>query len=119
MTTYRQKKCKRQHDFCQGDPPDFYALLLAARLIQGLGASCGSVLTQAMVREALNEHKRNHFFSMVGFVLAFAISLGPFLGGYLTQWFDWRANFSLLVLRLTLNGVKTHLLSRNNCVLYP
>jgi MFS family permease len=71
--------------------------LLLARLIQGFGASAGSVLTQAIARESLNEKRRHQFFSTAGFVLAFSIALGPFIGGYLTQWFNWRANFSLLL----------------------
>lgn len=72
--------------------------LLLARLLQGVGASCGSVLTQAIARESLPDKERHQFFSMQGFVLAFAISIGPFVGGYLTQWFGWRSNFMLLVL---------------------
>jgi Bcr/CflA subfamily drug resistance transporter len=74
---------------------NIYQLLLL-RCIQGLGASCGSVVTQAIAREALPETERHHFFSLSGFVLAFAITLGPFIGGYLTQWFSWSANFAFL-----------------------
>ena len=72
-------------------------LLLMVRLIQGLGASSGSVLTQTMARESLFDQKRHRFFSSVGFVIAFSIALGPFVGGYLTQWFGWRANFGFLL----------------------
>src|SRR5690606_24430457 len=46
---------------------------------------------------SLSDEKRHHFFAAAGFVLAFSIALGPFIGGYLTQWFNWRANFLLLV----------------------
>lgn len=73
-------------------------LLLMYRLLQGFGASCGSVLTQAIAREALNDQLRHRFFSAAGFVIAFSIALGPFLGGYLTQFFSWRANFTLLTM---------------------
>ncbi len=72
--------------------------LLLARLIQGLGASCGSVLTQTIAREALPDQRRHKFFAAIGFVMAFAIALGPLLGGYLTSCFHWRANFVLLCL---------------------
>jgi Bcr/CflA subfamily drug resistance transporter len=72
-------------------------VLLMVRLVQGLGASSGSVLTQTMARESLHDQKRHRFFSSVGFVIAFSIALGPFVGGYLTQWFGWRANFGLLL----------------------
>jgi MFS family permease len=76
----------------------FFKLYLFFRLLQGAGASCGSVLGQTIAREALPEDQKNHFFSMSGFVLAFAISLGPFIGGHLTHWLDWRANFLFLSL---------------------
>ena len=81
--------------------------LLLFRGVRGLGASCGSVITQAMARESLPEQQRHQFFSMSGFILALAITLGPFVGGYLTQWFDWRANFVALVMM----GVSLLLLS--------
>ena len=70
--------------------------LLGARLLQGFGASCGSVITQAIAREMSHDKKRTMFFSAFGFVMAFSIALGPLIGGYLTQWFDWRSNFTLL-----------------------
>ncbi len=72
--------------------------LLLARLMQGLGAGAGSVLTQTIARESLQGEQRHRFFSMAGFAMALSIALGPFIGGYLTQWFDWRANFSFLLL---------------------
>ncbi len=71
--------------------------LLIARAVQGFGASAGSVVVQIIAREALSDKKRHTFFSSMGFVLAFSITLGPFLGGYLTQWFHWQANFMFLV----------------------
>ena len=77
---------------------DHITVLLAARLLQGFGASCGSVITQTIAREALSDQQRHRFYSSGGFVLAFAIAAGPLIGGYLTQWFGWRANFTLLVL---------------------
>ncbi len=71
--------------------------LLIARLIQGLGASSGSVLSQTIARESLPENKRHQFFSAAGFAIAFSIAAGPFVGGYLTEWLEWRSNFALLV----------------------
>lgn len=70
--------------------------LLCARLFQGLGASCGSVLVQAIAREAMEDKERYRFFTMSGFVMAFSITVGPFVGGYLTQWLQWQSNFILL-----------------------
>lgn len=70
--------------------------LLSTRFIQGLGASCGSVLIQTIARESMEEKQRNQFYATSGFVMAFSITVGPFIGGYLTQWFHWQSNFILL-----------------------
>ncbi|MEM9243387.1 MAG: multidrug effflux MFS transporter [Pseudomonadota bacterium] len=72
--------------------------LLFFRLLQGFAASCGSILPRTIALESLTDSERKQYFSTVGFVLALSIALGPFLGGYLTQWFNWRANFALLVI---------------------
>ncbi|OGT32525.1 MAG: hypothetical protein A3C44_02125 [Gammaproteobacteria bacterium RIFCSPHIGHO2_02_FULL_39_13] len=72
------------------------AWLLSTRFIQGLGASCGSVLIQTIARESMVEQKRNQFYATSGFVMAFSITVGPFVGGYLTEWFHWQSNFILL-----------------------
>ena len=70
--------------------------LLSTRFIQGLGASCGSVIIQAIARESLEEKQRHRFYMTSGFTMAFSITIGPFIGGYLTQWFHWQSNFILL-----------------------
>lgn len=70
--------------------------LLIARLIQGIGASSGSVLIQTIARESMTEQERHRFYATGGFVMAFAITVGPFVGGYLTECFHWQSNFTLL-----------------------
>lgn len=70
--------------------------LLLMRLMQGLGAACGSVLIQTIARESMEETERHRFYAISGFVMAFSITVGPFVGGYLTEWFHWQSNFILL-----------------------
>lgn len=93
--------------------------LLSTRFIQGLGASCGSVLIQAIARESMAEKERHQFYATSGFVMAFSITVGPFIGGYLTQWFHWQSNFILLFcigislitlacIKLPETSIKTH-----------
>lgn len=72
------------------------AWLLSTRFIQGLGASCGSVLIQTIARESMEDNERHRFYATSGFVMAFSITVGPFIGGYLTEWFHWQSNFILL-----------------------
>ena len=72
--------------------------LLISRILQGFGASSGSVLVQTIAREAFDDKERHQFFSLTGFVIAFSIALGPLIGGYINEWFGWRANFTFLIL---------------------
>ena len=73
-------------------------MLLGFRFIQGLGGSAGSVLGQAICREAFQGADRGRVFAVVGSALSLSPALGPTLGGVITQSFDWPAVFVALVL---------------------
>lgn len=68
-------------------------LLLIARLVQAFGASVGSVITQTILRDAYNGDERSKLFSIISGALAFSPAIGPLLGGFITQFLGWRANF--------------------------
>lgn len=77
--------------------PTIYWLLLA-RLFQAFGASVGSVITQTMIREAFHGTARQKLFSLIGVALSLTPAIGPFIGGYVNDWFGWKANFLILVI---------------------
>jgi len=70
--------------------------LLAGRLIQAFGISVGSVITMTMMRDKFSGVERAKIFSTVMMALSLAPALGPLIGGYVTQWFHWKANFIVL-----------------------
>lgn len=72
--------------------------LLAFRIVQAFGASVGSVVTQAIIRESFEGSLRQKVFSTISIALSLSPALGPFIGGYINEWFDWRANFTVLVI---------------------
>lgn len=73
--------------------------LLAWRFFQAFGASVGSIITQTILRDAYDGKERAKLFSIMSGALAFSPAIGPLLGGFITQYFGWRANFiSLSVL---------------------
>ena len=77
-------------------------MLLAARLLQGLGASGPRVVSQAMVRDLYSGRQmaRVMSFAMTIFVLVPAVA--PLLGAQIGGFFGWRAIFwSFLVFGLT------------------
>lgn len=72
--------------------------LLVFRFFQAFGVSVGSIITQTIMRDCYDGAERNRIFAIVGMVIAFAPALGPMIGGYLTEWFSWTANFTFLAL---------------------
>ncbi|MCE5318168.1 MAG: multidrug effflux MFS transporter [Parachlamydia sp.] len=72
--------------------------LLAWRFIQAFGASAGSVVTQTMLRDAYEGAERTKLFSVMSGALAFSPAIGPLLGGYISEYLGWRANFWVLAL---------------------
>lgn len=70
--------------------------LLVWRFLQAFGASTGSVVTQTILRDAYSGTERTKLFSVMSGALAFFPALGPVLGGFISEFFGWRANFWVL-----------------------
>ncbi len=72
--------------------------LIAARFVQALGACAGPVLSRAIVRDVYGPLQAARMMAYISGAMAVAPILGPVLGGWLTVWFGWRANFAALSL---------------------
>lgn len=77
---------------------DSLATLVAARLLQALGACAGPVLGRAVVRDLYGPAESARMLSHVTTATALAPLLAPLLGGWLTAAWGWRATFVALVL---------------------
>jgi len=86
-------------------------MLIAARLVQAIGASAGPVLGRAVVRDVYGREGAARMLALIGAAMALAPLIGPVVSGYLTVWFGWRANFLVLTLygTLILLGIATAL----------
>jgi len=73
--------------------------LLAARIVQGLGAASAPVIARAMVRDTQPAAGAARMLSTIMAVIALAPMLGPVFGGFLLTRFAWQAIF------LTLAGI--------------
>jgi DHA1 family bicyclomycin/chloramphenicol resistance-like MFS transporter len=71
---------------------DFSCLMLA-RLVQGLAASCLSVAAFAGVRDVYGAERSKSMFSYLNGVICIVPALAPLLGGVLTHYWSWVANF--------------------------
>ena len=70
--------------------------LLAGRVLQGIGASGGLVLSRSMVKDALGGRAAAKAAAQVSMVVAMAPMLAPMFGGYVQQHLGWHANFVIV-----------------------
>ena len=67
--------------------------LVAARVLQGIGAACIMPSGLALLSHLYPSEQRGRAIGLALGLGAIATVIGPFLGGALTQWFGWRLIF--------------------------
>lgn len=70
-----------------------FGLLLAGRVLMGLGAGGLNTLTMALIGEAVPPRERGRFQAWIAGTFVLASSLGPVAGGWLAEHWGWRAVF--------------------------
>jgi MFS family permease len=71
-------------------------MLLTVRIIQGIGSSMIFGTAVAILTSAYPPGERGKFLGIYITAVYFGLSLGPFLGGILTENFGWRSIFLLM-----------------------
>jgi EmrB/QacA subfamily drug resistance transporter len=77
---------------CCGISPNT-AALVAFRVVQGIGAAMLMAMGPAIVAHTFHDRERGRALGLNGISVAIGLSLGPALGGILTQVATWRAIF--------------------------
>ncbi|MCT7666412.1 multidrug effflux MFS transporter [Shinella kummerowiae] len=72
-------------------------VLLAGRLVQGIGASVGMTVSRAIVRDQFTGTEAARILNMVGMMLAIGPAVSPTLGGLALGLFGWQSIFFLMV----------------------
>lgn len=72
--------------------------LIIARLVQGLAGAVGIVIAQAAGRDVYSGSALIRFYGKVTVLGGLAAIIGPFLGGQLARFTDWRGIFLFLAL---------------------
>lgn len=75
--------------------PDI-ALFIVVRFIQGVAASCAPIMSLAMVKDLYAPKEASRLMSIMGAAIALSPATAPFLGGYITYYYDWRMCFWIL-----------------------
>ncbi|HLI09101.1 MAG TPA: MFS transporter [Ktedonobacteraceae bacterium] len=65
-------------------------LLIAARALQGLGGALLMAISAAMLTRAFPPNERGRALGMNAVIVALGVSVGPTLGGIITQYWTWR-----------------------------
>nr|WP_259735990.1 MFS transporter [Synechococcus sp. CS-1329] len=77
--------------------PGFVPFLIL-RLIQGIGAGCGTSVSRACLRDVFSDRSLTRAMSYVAMSFALALGLAPFLDGQIARVAPWRGDFLLLAL---------------------
>jgi DHA1 family bicyclomycin/chloramphenicol resistance-like MFS transporter len=77
--------------------PSIHVLFLG-RFIQGFGGSIGSVLAQAITRDAFHGSELGRVYSSIGSAMAFFPAIGPVIGGSIVEFFHWSYIFIFLLI---------------------
>jgi MFS transporter, DHA2 family, multidrug resistance protein len=72
-------------------------LLIFFRVLQGIGGGGLAPSEQAILADTFPPQKRGQAFAVYGLAVVFAPAIGPTLGGYITDHFDWRWIFFITV----------------------
>jgi EmrB/QacA subfamily drug resistance transporter len=89
------------------------AMLIAFRVIQGIGSAMTFATGMAIITSAFPPHERGKAIGINVSAVYLGLSIAPFLGGLLTQSLGWRSlfiatiPFGLLVIAITVFTVKT------------
>jgi DHA1 family bicyclomycin/chloramphenicol resistance-like MFS transporter len=70
--------------------------LIIARTLMGAVASVEAVLVLAVIGDLYEGEESAKVFAIYGMVISLVPAAGPILGGFVYEWFGWRANFFLL-----------------------
>jgi len=70
-------------------------MLIASRALQGVGAALITGNGPALIGEIFPKESRGKALGLFGMVVAFGLSTGPAVGGFITGWLGWRYIFYL------------------------
>ena len=77
--------------------PSDYALVLAARVAEGLAAGVVQPIPAIIILRAFEPHEQGRASGIFGMGVVLAPAIGPSIGGVLVDLFGWRSIFFMVV----------------------
>ena len=75
-----------------------FEMVLAARLVQGLGASGPRVITNAIVRDRFSGRQMAKIMSIIMMIFVLVPAVAPLLGSFIIGWSGWRGIFIAFII---------------------
>lgn len=89
--------------------------LMSSRFVQGIGGSIGSVLGQAICRDAFRGAALGKAYAIIGSAMSLSPAIGPLVGGFIADHYHWSDIFlfltvfaSMLVVLIVFRLPETH-----------
>ncbi|MCB1379399.1 MAG: multidrug effflux MFS transporter, partial [Alphaproteobacteria bacterium] len=73
-------------------------MLIALRLVQGIGASSGLAVSRAIVRDLYTGRQSSRVLNLIGTIVAMGPAVAPTVGSLILAAFGWRATFLFMAL---------------------
>jgi MFS transporter, DHA1 family, multidrug resistance protein len=73
-------------------------VLIAARVLQGIGFAGGMVVGRAVIRDGYAQEGAAQVIAGLSIVITLLQAFAPIPGGYMQAWIGWRANFTVVAL---------------------
>lgn len=70
-------------------------MLIAARIVQGIGAAAASALALALTKDLYEGHERQKILAYLGVIIPLCPMVAPMLGGWMIEFMSWRWIFIL------------------------
>lgn len=83
-------------------------LLIAARLLQGVGAAVGWSIARAIVRDLFTNERSARIMNLIGLILAVGPAVSPTLGGITMEIAGWHAIFVLMFVAAVMMMILIH-----------
>ncbi|GAA4651797.1 multidrug efflux MFS transporter EmrD [Kistimonas scapharcae] len=96
-----------------------FEFLLAASFIQGMGTGTGGVMARTVMRDLYSGRDLQMANSYVSMGLIFTPLIAPLLGGWLTESWNWQANFVFLTIFGAVVWTAVALMFRETCPEQP
>ncbi|MBX9621509.1 MAG: MFS transporter [Alphaproteobacteria bacterium] len=75
-----------------------YGVMLGGRFLQGAGVSSPSILSFLIIADAYSLKKQQSLFAILNGLFNISAGAAPVLGSYVTLYFHWQGNFTVLLL---------------------